>query len=324
MSAVSSNSTFNVYQSITQKIIASIEAGLADRTGRAPWHVPGGTNLSPVNATTHAPYRGVNILALWIEAQARGYASAYWASYRQWQSLGAQVRKGERGSMIVFYKRSETRACEDEDHDWTGKLRFVARASSVFNVAQVDGFAEDQPKLPELFQRIEEVEAFVGAVGAVVKHGSSAACYRLAVDAIEMPNREWFLASDTSTAEENYYSVLLHELTHWSGAPHRLNRTFGRRFGDNAYAMEELVAELGAAFLCSALGISNEPREDHAVYIGSWLKVLRSDAKAIFTAASKAQEAFDELAYLATRPDEPALRDCMYQKRADANTVGDH
>lgn len=321
MSAVPSNSTFNVHQSITEKIVASIEAGPKGESRRAPWHVPGGATPFPVNAASHAPYRGVNVLALWIEAQARGYASAYWASYRQWQSLGAQVRKGERGSMIVFYKRTETRSFEEEDHDRTSKLRFVARASSVFNAAQVDGFTDDQPALPELFQRIAEAEAFVGAVGAAVRHGCAAACYKQSVDEIEMPNREWFLASDTSTAEENYYAVLLHELTHWSGAPQRLNRTFGRRFGDDAYAMEELVAELGAAFLCAALGISNEQREDHVVYIGSWLKVLRSDAKAIFTAASKAQEAFDDLAYLATRPDQLALRECRYDVDADADQL---
>jgi antirestriction protein ArdC len=301
MSAVLSRKKFNVFEAVTTKIVAMIEAGLDGKRYKAPWHAPAAAMAFPVNAATHAPYRGINIVSLWIDAQARGFASPYWASYRQWQSLGAQVRKGERGSMVVFYKRSETRPCDQEDHERSPKLHFVARASTVFNASQVDGFNADEPEPLAMFERILEAEAFVVAVGAVVEHGRAAACYRNRDDVIEMPSREWFLPSQTATAEESYYAVLLHELTHWVGAPHRLNRVFGKRYGDSAYAMEELVAELGAAFLCSGLGISSEPREDHAVYMASWLKVLNSDPKAIFTAASKAQEAYEELAYLATK-----------------------
>ncbi|MBV9565638.1 MAG: peptidase, partial [Bradyrhizobium sp.] len=205
---------------------------------------------------------------------------------------------------VVFYKRLEAKAADPEDHDRTSDLRFVARSSRVFNAAQVDAFTSDEPPPLAEFQRIAEVEAFVEALKADVMHGSSRACYRPRDDVIEMPDREHFLSSDTGSAQANYYAVLLHELTHWVGAPHRLNRQFGRRFGDEAYAMEELVAELGAAFLCAAFGISSEPRPDHAAYVSTWLKVLNRDTKAIFAAGSKAQEAFDELAYLATRPDD--------------------
>lgn len=298
MGEVLSQAGNSVHATITDKIVAMIEIGTGTYT--APWHAPG---LGfPINAATHAPYRGVNILSLWIDALAKGYTSSFWASYRQWQSLGAQVRRGEHGCVVVFYKRIEAKPSEDEDHDRRGDLRFVARASRIFNACQVDGFSSDEPeRLPE-FQRIAEVEAFVEALKATIQHGSAMACYRPKEDIIEMPNREWFLASGTSSAEANYYAVLMHELTHWVGAPHRLNRQFSRRFGDEAYAMEELVAELGAAFLCAAFGISSEPRPDHAAYVSSWLEVLNSDKRAIFVAATKAQEAFEQLAYLATKP----------------------
>ena len=288
----------NIYQVITAKIVAMIESGHADY--KAPWHAPGAAGL-PLNAATHAEYRGANILSLWIDAQLRGYPLAVWASYRQWQGLGAQVRKGEKGSIVVFYKRVETTSPDAEDHDKAGKLKFLARASHVFNAAQVDGYEPKEMPQPADFQRMREVEAFVAAVKAKVDHGHSVACYRPGTDTIEMPKPEWFMASATSTAEQSYYAILLHELTHWSGAPHRLNRTFGKRFGDKAYAFEELVAELGAAFMCAAFGISTEPRPDHAGYVSSWLEVLNRDPKAIFTAASKAQEAFEHLAYLATK-----------------------
>jgi len=296
MSAIPSVSKTSVYEAVTAKIIAMIEAGAGNF--RMPW---AGASALPANASTHAEYRGVNILSLWIDAQLRGYASPFWASYRQWQALGAQVRKSEKGTMVVFYKRIETEAFDPEDHDKASKLRFVARASYVFNEAQVDGYKSESTPAESQFQRIGEVEAFVQAVRATVHHGYSMARYRHDTDAIEMPDRERFVGSEKSSAEENYYAVLLHELTHWTGAPHRLNRQFGKRFGDTAYAVEELVAELGAAFMCAAFGISAEPRTDHAAYVSSWLNVLNRDPKAIFSAASKAQEAFEHLAYLATR-----------------------
>lgn len=293
----------NVYETITAKIIAAIEAGAGEY--RSPWHVARSPRSLPANAATLAQYRGVNVLGLWIEGMQRGYASSLWASYRQWQRLGAQVRKGERGSMVVFYKRIVENAFEQEDHDKTPKLSHFARASYVFNAAQVEGF-KDKPEAPRTeFERVGEAEAFIQAVGAKIVHGFAAACYRHRSDSIEMPDRTAFVGTSASSPAEAYYSVLLHELTHWSGAASRLNRAFGKRFGDDSYAMEELVAELGAAFMCAGLGIANEPRPDHAAYIGHWLKVLKEDSRAIFTAASKAQEAFEHLAYLAMKNSGP-------------------
>jgi antirestriction protein ArdC len=287
-----------VYKAITDKIIECMEKAPADF--KMPWHIPEGVGF-PTNAATHAEYRGINVLSLWLDAQTRGYSTQRWASYRQWQHLGAQVRKGERGSLVVFYKRIETTSPEVGDHEEKTGLRHVARASYVFNAAQVDGFSGTEPDPLSQFERIQEVEAFVKAVGATIHHGHSIARYRHDQDLIEMPDPDWFVTTDSSSAQESYYSVLLHELTHWSGGPTRLNRQFGKRFGDETYAMEELVAELGAAFMCSVFGISSEPRADHAAYVASWLKVLNRDPKAIFNAASKAQEAFEHLAYLATR-----------------------
>jgi antirestriction protein ArdC len=290
----------DIHAAITQTIIDAIEAG-AGKSER-PWHRPG--LQMPLNAATTNHYKGVNVVALWAQAIDRGYGSNLWASYKQWQDIGAQVRRGERGSLIVFYKRLEGLPLEQGDDAATG-LKFVARASHVFNVQQVEGF-EALPTGPSSdFQANAEAEAFTRAVGADVRHGFATACYRRDTDSIAMPDRSAFVGTATSSPVQSYYGVLLHELTHWTGPPHRLARDMGKRFGDQAYAMEELVAELGAAFLCSALGIAAEPRPDHAAYVANWLQVFKGDPKAIFTAASKAQEAFEHLAFLATRNNHP-------------------
>ena len=146
------------------------------------------------------------------------------------------------------------------------------------------------------FGASQAAEAFIAATDAKISIGGDRAFYRPSADIIAMPDRHRFIGTETSTATEGWYSTLLHEMTHWSGASHRMDRTFGKRFGDDAYAMEEMVAELGAAFLCGDLGITAEPRPDHAAYIGNWLRILKSDRKAIFTAASAANKAAEFLA----------------------------
>jgi antirestriction protein ArdC len=297
--SVPSRSRFNVYAAVTNKIIGAIERGAG--AYRCPWHASGPLLTLPTNAATLAEYRGVNVLALWVDALSKGYPTGMWASYKQWQNVGAQVRSDEHGALIVFYKRAELTPNEPDDHDTHSDLRFYARASWVFNASQVDGFTPPQSETRTEVERIQEAEAFVEAIAPNVQHGFQMACYRRKADTIEMPDREAFVGTETSSPTESYYATLLHELTHWSGAPHRLNREGGKRFGDDAYAMEELVAELGAAFMCAAFGIASEPRTDHAAYIATWLKVLKQDNRAIFTAASKAQEAFEHLAYLATK-----------------------
>lgn len=278
--------TSSVYETITDSIILAIEQGASDFV--MPWHGGGPAVGKPTNALTGATYRGINVLALWAEACVRGYGSGRWATYRQWAQIGAQVRRGEQASTIVFYKKLEASDPEDGE-DVNGRL--VARASSVFNAEQVDGWALDMPLQISLVERINVVERAVAQIGAEVREGGSVACYSPAEDHVRMPAIERFLGSPTSTPTESYYSTLLHELTHWTGASHRLDRAFGKRFADDAYAMEELVAELGAAFLCADFSISNEPRPDHAAYLSGWLSILDADKRAIFGAARLASEA---------------------------------
>ncbi|MDE2014852.1 MAG: DUF1738 domain-containing protein [Alphaproteobacteria bacterium] len=300
-STVLSESKPDVYSAITAKIVAAIEAGAGTCT--MPSHGSIVPPAFPVNAATQKPYRGGNILALWVEAYVRRYISGYWASYRQWKRLGGQVRKGERGAVIVFYKLLDQPDREDTNDDDNSRQRFVARASYVFNSEQVDHWQPPEPTVKSQVQINAEVAAFVKAIGADIRHGSSVARYRHDLDCIEMPNPEDFIGTSTSSPLESYHAVLFHELVHLSGAPHRLNREFGKRFGDRAYAFEEIVGELGAAFLCSAFRIANEPRDDHAAYVSSWLTILNRDTRAIFTAASKAQEACEYLLQLAaTKP----------------------
>jgi len=280
---------FDIHQQITNQIVAAIEAGAGEF--RLPWHRSAGNIMRPANIASKKAYRGVNILALWAAADAKGYESGTWGTYKQWTEAGAQVRKGEKASHVVFYKEIAVAADEDSE-DETG-TRLFARATPVFAAEQVEGYAA--PALPELpanpVEPIERAEAFVAATGAVIHHGGSRAFYRRSTDEIHLPPRAAFAGTATSTPAESYYSTLLHELTHFSGHESRCDRQFGKRFGDQAHAIEELVAELGAAFLCADLGISDEPRADHAQYLASWLSVLRADKKAIFTAASKASEA---------------------------------
>ena len=279
----------DIYQRITDRIAAAIEVGAGK--WQMPWH-PGADGVAPVlpvNAATGKLYRGVNVIVLWAAAQAEGHPSAVWATYRQWAELGAQVRKGERASPVVFWKISgkEEQDDADEGAEDGHRSRVFARGYSVFNAAQVDGYAAPAlPMLPEA-QRIDHAEAFFAALDADIRHGGNRACYVPALDQIRMPPFEAFRDPVA------YYATLAHEATHLTGHPSRCARDLSGRFGNESYAAEELVAELGAAFLCADLALTLEPRPDHAAYVASWLKVLRSDKRAIFTAAAKAQAAAD-------------------------------
>ena len=281
---------FDIHQHITDQIITAIERGAGEF--RLPWHSQGSI-MCPTNIASKKHYRGVNIVALWAASFHRGYTSATWGTYKQWAEAGAQVRKGEKSSYVVFYKELEYASAEDgqDGQDGETETRLFARATPVFSAEQVDGYAA--PILPagEPVEPIAAADAFVKATGAVIHHGGSRAYYRPSTDEIQLPHVGDFIGTATSTAQEAYYSTLLHELTHWTSHAGRCDRQLGKRFGDDAYAMEELIAELGAAFLCAELGITVEPRDDHAQYLASWLSVLKADKKAIFTAASKASAA---------------------------------
>lgn len=278
----------DVHAEITNQLVASIEANPGEFS--LPWRRNAGALHMPVNALTGNRYNGINVLSLWVAAEVLGYTAPIWGTYRQWAERGAQVRKGEKSSLVIFYKEFETDP-DPTDADDTGKRR-VARASFVFNASQVDGF--DLPSAPETLgpvERIGNADRFVTATGASVSHGGDRAFYRPSTDSIQMPDEGLFTGTDTMSRNESYYATLVHELVHWSGAQHRLDRQMGKRFGDNAYAAEELVAEIGAAFLCAELGIMQDVRPDHAQYLANWLKLLKSDTKAIFTAAARASEA---------------------------------
>ena len=277
----------DVYARVTDEIVRAIEAGV--KNYEMPWHQRAGAGL-PRNASTGNFYRGVNTVALWAAGQLRGYALPYWATFLQWEKLGARIRRGEKASVVVFYKREES-STADKERENTRETRSMLKGSYVFNAEQVDGWAYPEPADEDRTEKLQDVDRFIEALGADVHYGSSGAYYSKRFDRIYMPDRRDFIDRWTRTATEGYYSVLLHEHVHWTGHEKRLNRDLSGRFGDSAYAMEELVAELGAAFLCGELGISVHSRQDHAAYVASWLRVLRQQKTAIFTAASTATAA---------------------------------
>lgn len=294
----------DIYQRVTDSIVAELEKGVR------PWHKPwnaehaAGRITRPLRANG-IPYRGINVLMLWAAATERGYAAPLWLTYKQAQELGGQVRKGEKGNLVV-YANTITKTEQDEatGEDLERQIPFM-KGYTVFNAEQVDGlpahfYAVQAPALDPV-QRIEKAEAFFAATGAEIREGGDRAYYTAAGDYVQMPP---FVAF---REPEGFYATLAHELCHWTKAPKRLDRDFGRkRWGDEGYAMEELVAELGAAFVCADLQLTPQPREEHAAYIASWLKALKDDRRAIFAAAAHAQRAADYLASLQPKAEQVA------------------
>ena len=274
-----------------------------------PWH---GADPMPRNARTGRRYRGINVLALWCTAQAQGYADARWATYRQWAALGAQVRKAERGTLVVFYKELP-RGADTGDAEASESAPFVARAAYVFNAAQIDAAKPPPSAVPPSDatrpEPLTAFDAFVTGTGATIRYGGTRACYVPASDKIHLPLRTTF---HTSTG---YMGTLAHELVHWTGAPHRLARDLTGLFGAWAYAAEELVAELGAAFVLADLDIARTPHPDHAAYCASWAPLLRADPRALSHAATQASRAAD---YLTTMQ---GASDCMPSPGAGAHRV---
>ncbi len=281
-------STFkDVYQTVTTQIIEAIENGSAEY--RMPWHSIGTSAEEPVNVASKRPYRGVNVISLWAAALARGYVYGLWGTYKQWQGVGAQVRKGESGTCVVLWKSIDKSDGDEDEEKRENSSVCLARGFSVFNVAQVEGYRMvDVPRLSER-ERSDRAEDFYAALGVEVRHGGNRAYYNITEDHIVLPPFEVFRSA------VSYYATLAHEMTHWTGAAHRLARDFGSRERLEARAFEELVAELGAAFLCARLELPTERRLDHAAYVKSWLVVLKQDKRAIFRAASTAQKASDWL-----------------------------
>jgi antirestriction protein ArdC len=291
----------DVYARVTSQIVNAIEQGVGN--WRMPWHTSGRFAFSPVNITSKKPYRGINTVCLWAAAEAKGYESGEWGTYKQWQERGAQVRKGEKSTTVVFWKfaNSSGETQEDgEEHATSSSRLLFTRGYSVFNAAQVDGYIPKADPDTPIEQRIESAESFFGRINARVIHQGNRAFYSPDSDTITLPP---FAAFFTPL---DYYGTRAHETGHWTSKAGRCNRELGKRFGDNAYSVEELVAELTAAFTCAYLGLSTEPRPDHAAYINSWLRVLKADKRAIFTAASKAQQAADYLIQQSERTSEVA------------------
>lgn len=283
------NSPKDTYQRITDTIIAQLEEGTK------PWIRPwrGKTGSIAPRRSTGETYRGINVIMLWISSQIAGYEETTWMTYKQAAEHGGQVRKGEKGSLVVKYGTftpKEERAAAADDDKRVGYLK----GYTVFNVEQIENLpasfytpAEPSPEIS--VGHIEAVDQFVSTTKANIAYGGTRACYRPLTDDIQMPDRDRFLD------ETHLYSTLLHELTHWSGANKRLARDLTGRFGQEKYAMEELIAEMSAAFLCADLGVAHDPRDNTASYLASWLKVLKHDKRAIITAAAKAQAAADYL-----------------------------
>lgn len=263
----------DIYQTITDQIIAALEQGAA------PWVKPWSTAGLPRNAVSGREYSGINTILLAMSP----YGSPLWLTYNQAKAAGGQVRKGERGTGIVLFKPFNV---TDVNNPIAPEKSIpLLRSFTVFNVQQIDNLPEkfllvNKPQL-ESFEYNEEAEMYLGK--AIIEHGKSKACFIPSADVIYMPSKFDF------KSESDYYATGLHELTHWTGHKSRLARDFSGRFGDGAYAFEELIAELGAAFLCGHCGIDGQLQ--HANYIQSWLKVLKNDKRAIFTAAAAARKA---------------------------------
>ena len=274
-----------IYDQITGDIVSAIEDSRA-RGEKLPWAASWASNL-PQRVTGEA-YKGINQLYLGLLGAAKSYQSSYWMTYKQAKSLDAQVKRGSKSARVVYYK---SLVIDEGDEPKTIPM---LKSYSVFNADQIDGLDESwyAPQVQDRHKDsvISAVENAIKSTGAKIEHGGNRAYYSHAKDFIGMPDAGQF------DSQKSYYATLLHELTHWTGHKNRLDRKVGRKFADQDYAREELVAELGSAFLCGSLGIESEDatmRDDHAGYIDSWLHVLKTDSKAIFKAASAAQKAAD-------------------------------
>jgi antirestriction protein ArdC len=298
----------DIYSRVTNRIIADLENGVR------PWLKPWNTGKVASRITkplrgNGQPYKGINIVMLWGEAIAKGYASPTWLTYRQAAEHGGQVRKGEHGLLVVYADRIRKTDTDDNGEEIEREIPFL-KGYTVFNAEQIDGLPERFYAAPSpapgsgpgqalpVPARIDGAERFVRNTAIAIRHGGDRAFYMVDTDCVRLPPFESF------TDAEAYYATVLHEIVHATRHPSRLAREFGRKRGacpglraggDEGYAAEELVAEIGAAFLCADLAITPEPRTDHAAYIASWLAVLKNDKRAIFTAAAHAQRAADFL-----------------------------
>jgi len=301
----------DVYSRITNKIISDLEQGV--RPWLKPWsseHAAG--RITRPLRHNGIPYKGINTIMLWSAAVTKGYSAPLWLTFKQAMELGGNVRKGETGELVV-YANSITRTQTDAKGEESEREIPFLKGYTVFNAEQCDGLpahysAPAQPPALTPLQRIEAADRFYAATGADIRYSGTRAYYAEGPDYVQMPPFETFHDA------ESFAATLGHELIHWTKHSKRLARDLGRvRHGDEGYAREELVAELGSAFLCADLGITPEVRADHAAYIASWLQVLKGDKRFIFSAAGHAQRATD---YLHSR--QPQQAEAPIEERAAA------
>jgi len=293
----------SLYQEITDKIIAELEAG------RVPWVQPWGTAAAkapldmPKNAATQRRYSGINVLILWDTVIERGFAGQSWLTFRQALGLGGNVRRGEKGTTVVYADRftpDEERRRAERDGDEPYVIPFLKRFT-VFNTDQCDNLPEELTMAPEPVPQgliLPQAEALIAATGADFRIGGDRAFYNVLHDFVQVPRPEAFFEPI------NFHRTAIHEISHWAGAAHRLGRDLSGAFGSALYAKEELVAEMSSAFVCASLGI--KPTVRHADYIGSWLDVLREDDRAIIRAASAASKTADYLLAFQSDDSKPA------------------
>lgn len=269
-----------LYQQVTDKIITELESGTIPSWVKN-WSGEAGSDC---NVITKKTYSGINTIILGMS----GFKSPYWGTYKQWLSIGAKINKDQFSNYqsIVFYAPVKT--AKKQDNEDTQQVYKLMRYFRVYNAEQVTGFEAPALPVPRVFNDIASIEALTVKSGVQLQFGGDRAYYSPSQDYIAMPHKTQF------NSEASYYATLLHELSHWSGHKSRLDRDLGGRFGNEAYAAEELIAELSAAFLCARYSITGELR--HSSYIASWLRVLKNDNKAIFKAAALAQKSADYLA----------------------------
>ena len=279
----------DLYSDVSARIIAELEAGAAPWI--KPWSATAGQNV-PQNAVTNRPYSGCNVILLWL-ARSRGWSTPRFLTFKQALEAGGNVRKGEHGTKVYFVKQLQIKDRDGEDDT---RLVPMLREYTVFNVHQCENLP-DRVKAGKPMRvrnpdtRDTLADEFLRSTGADIREGQGEAYYVPNHDFISMPAFEAFKGAD------HFYCTAFHELTHWTGHKWRLDRDLKNRFGSRDYAAEELVAELGAAFLCAEFGFDGDTR--HAGYIATWIELLKADKRAFFTACSKASKAADYLRGLA-------------------------
>ncbi len=273
-------------QVITNAIIARLEEGVS------PWRRPwtSATSIERPMRACGKPYRGINVIWLWLVAEQRGFTMPTWMTYRQASELGGQVRKGEKGTLAIFYKAYGKTEHDPVTGDEQTSHRRVMKTFTVFNVGQIDGLPDRfvVPPLPRVRPpetHRAEIDAFIAASKATIINGGSRACYIPSLDVIHMPDWQDF------ESYAQYGAVVAHELTHWTGHKSRLDRDMSGGFGSEAYSREELCAEISSALIGAELGLPVTHLDNHASYIASWIKLLKHDERALMSAAAKAEAA---------------------------------